>query len=1021
MNRFLIFLFILISILPQHELLAQEIVDGEIIIQLNEGEKWEDFVKKSPGIPFRLKNTLSRRMNIYLLGVEESVKPKAVLGKLKKHNSVYAAQFNHKVELRESQATFPQDSLFGNQWALDNTGQAGGIADADIDAPEAWDLSLGGTTVLGDTMVVAVIDDGFFLGHEDIHYWKNRAEIPNNGIDDDQNGYVDDYDGWNAYQNNGQIQPAAHGTEVAGIIGAISDNQIGIAGVGWRTAVMPIMGLSASEATVVLAYDYILNQRLLYEASRGAKGAFVVATNASFGINRGNPANFPIWCGIYDVLGEAGILSVAATANANLNVDQVGDIPTACTSEFLITVTSTDIQDQKVGGAAFGPISIDIGAPGNGILTTFLGNSYSTAAGTSFAAPVVAGVIPLMLGGACPGLASDYLNKPVETALLIKDYLLQGVDQKPSLLAAVRSKGRLNAFNAVSFIIDSCNFIPNDCVSPFRPLGQATSDSSISFSWQRYADSLLSKIRYREKGNGLWADSLIVSGTDTALQLLLPCTVYEWQVASSCGSGWSSYTPLNEARTLGCCKAPESIFFPMKTAASLSMSWGRLETSQLYRIDYREQGSMVWINDSTSDTALLISGLDPCTTYEIRAWSVCDREALDTLNLTATTLGCGGCTDFVYCQAEGGNTGLEWIDSLHVGNIALQSGINGGYGNFTGEIFSLLIDSAYNFFMSPGYNGGTFTEKWRVWIDFNYDGNFDSTELLIDPAAAQGGILDTLRIPPGTMPGIARMRVAMRWAGFNQMTVPEACGIFDNGEVEDYCVNLKEGNDLYCEAFSAGIGAEWIEQVDIDTTSNISAFNPTGYEFFPNSIFLKRGENVDLRVIPRSLLPQEGFLRIWTDWNQNTILENAELWVDTFLAELDTLSIIAKVPASANLGQSRMRIILRRDSLPEPCGAFSFGEVEDYTLDISEGNSNGGRWKETFNIYPNPSREKWYIQSEIPTSFEYVLFDLSGKAISAAKTGRQKAQVDAHHLDPGIYFLRIRYAGKTHWEKLVKN
>src|SRR5690606_20623526 len=239
----------------------------------------------------------------------------------------------------------PDDPQFGQMWGLHNTGQTGGTEDADVDAPEAWDLTRGGTSAHGDDIVVAIVDSGFDLNHPDIPYWKNEAEIPGNGIDDDGNGYVDDYDGWNAYTSTGNITSNYHGTHVAGTAAARGDNGTGVVGVNWGAKVMPIQGSSSSEATVIEAYGYALELRATYDETGGEQGAFVVATNASFGVDAANPANYPIWCGFYDDLGAYGILSAGATANANWNIDTMGDVPTACPSDYMVAVTNTTHND----------------------------------------------------------------------------------------------------------------------------------------------------------------------------------------------------------------------------------------------------------------------------------------------------------------------------------------------------------------------------------------------------------------------------------------------------------------------------------------------------------------------------------------------------------------------------------------------------------------------------------------------------------------------------------------------------
>ena len=145
----------------------------------------------------------------------------------------------------------------------------GGTVGADIDADSAWAISTGGLTALGDTIVVCVIDGGIDLNHDDLtpNRWINYAEIPNNGIDDDNNGFVDDRLGWNTGAGNDNISGSSHGTAVAGIIGAKGDNGTGVAGVNWDVKLMIVRGGSGVESEVLEAYTYPLNLRKKYDMS----------------------------------------------------------------------------------------------------------------------------------------------------------------------------------------------------------------------------------------------------------------------------------------------------------------------------------------------------------------------------------------------------------------------------------------------------------------------------------------------------------------------------------------------------------------------------------------------------------------------------------------------------------------------------------------------------------------------------------------------------------------------------------
>ena len=416
-------------------------VQGEIIVMFNSNIDAQNFVNNYQDIDLKVKEKLIPDMNIYLLQYDVSrSQPVDALLSVMRNDKVAIAQFNHTVHER----VIPNDTRFAEQWDKNNTGQTGGTPDADIDAPEAWDNNIGGLTVLGDTVVVAIVDGGQQVDHPDLDTWKNWGEIPGNNIDDDNNGYIDDVNGWNASSNNGTIPANQHGTHCAGIAGAKGNNSLGVAGVNMRVKTMPIVGSSGTESIVIKAYGYALKQRRRYNQSNGTQGAFVVATNSSFGVDNGQPANYPLWCAFYDSLGTEGILSAGAGPNNNVNIDVVGDIPTTCPSKFMIAVTNTTNTDAKNSGAGYGPINMDLGAPGTSILSTVPTSSYGLLTGTSMATPQVTGAIGLIHAGASSVFMNLVKNDPDSAALLFKQYILASVDTIPALAGITVSNGRLN-------------------------------------------------------------------------------------------------------------------------------------------------------------------------------------------------------------------------------------------------------------------------------------------------------------------------------------------------------------------------------------------------------------------------------------------------------------------------------------------------------------------------------------------------------------------------------------------------
>lgn len=459
MKKFYVFLFMALWGMPFTQAQTAHI-PGEVMVMLKPEYKVDAFLyslnAQHPGANFTVKRDVTVDWNIWLLSFDNQfISDASALLLVQDQKEVSLAQFDYPVELR---ATTPNDPSFNQQWGLKNTGQSGGTAGADVDAELAWDITTGGTTAQGDVIVVAVIDDGFQGTHPDLqpNYWVNAAEIAGNGIDDDGNGYIDDVNGWNAYNNNGTISSAQHGTHVAGIIGAKGNNSAGVSGVNWDVKVMRIRGSSGTTSTVVAAYAYAAKQRRIYNQTNGAQGAFVVSTNSSFGIDGANSASYPVWCAFYDSLGVLGILSAGAGPNNNTNIDVAGDMPTTCPSQYMVAVTNTTRTDARNSSSGFGPINMDIGAPGTQIYNTVPNSTYNNLTGTSMATPHVAGAIGLYYAAACDDFITAYKANPGQMALQMRTFLLTGVDSIASMANTTSSKGRLNLFKGIQRIQAWC-------------------------------------------------------------------------------------------------------------------------------------------------------------------------------------------------------------------------------------------------------------------------------------------------------------------------------------------------------------------------------------------------------------------------------------------------------------------------------------------------------------------------------------------------------------------------------------
>ncbi|MGZ5242953.1 MAG: S8 family serine peptidase [Bacteroidia bacterium] len=429
-------------------------VPGEYIIQLKPGADISYVTAEFPVSRNKSSNykSLFKELNIWHLYIDTAENTSDYyLQQLRQNPDILYAQYNHYISLR---GKTPSDSLFPQQWNLYNDGSLpNSIPGADINVSEAWKRTTGGSTANGDTIVIAVIDNGFDLQHEDLDYWVNRHEIPFNNIDDDNNGYTDDYRGWNVFTQTDSIPKRYHGTQVAGILGARGDNLHGICGINWKVKILPVAGSSETEAEVVAAYSYVYTLRKQYNANK--KGAFIVCTNSSFGADHGRAEDFPIWCDMYNALGELGVLNVVSTANMNIDVDTEGDMPTSCESPYMISVTTSTTKDTKDTAAAFGKKTVDIAAPGINIFTT-QPSGYGTESGTSMAAAHVSGSIGLLFSHSCPKLINIYTAHPSQTALYIKNVLLNSVDALQDFDEKTVSNGRLNTGKAMLALDKLC-------------------------------------------------------------------------------------------------------------------------------------------------------------------------------------------------------------------------------------------------------------------------------------------------------------------------------------------------------------------------------------------------------------------------------------------------------------------------------------------------------------------------------------------------------------------------------------
>ncbi|MBN1556927.1 MAG: S8 family serine peptidase, partial [Lentisphaerae bacterium] len=340
---------------------------------------------------------------------------------------------------------FPDDPDFDSLWGLHNTGQTGGVPDADIDAPEAWAHGTGRREI-----VVGVIDGGVDYLHEDLaaNIWTNPGEIPGNKLDDDGNGFVDDVHGYDFINNDGDPMDDlsgtvyGHGTHVAGTIGALGSNGVGVAGVCWNISLLPVKIVDANGyGPLSVAVDAVN-----YATLMRTRGVNIRLTNNSWG---DSDYSLSLSNAIVSAQ-QAGMLFVCSAGNLYREITPaLPYYPSVFPMSNIVSVANTESDDSLRPSSNYGSDCVDLAAPGTGIRSTLRDDLYGPMTGTSMSAPHVSGAAALL-----------WSLKPCADAAEIRQALLDGTEPLPALAGKTVTGGRLNLYRAMTNLTAAIDTTP---------------------------------------------------------------------------------------------------------------------------------------------------------------------------------------------------------------------------------------------------------------------------------------------------------------------------------------------------------------------------------------------------------------------------------------------------------------------------------------------------------------------------------------------------------------------------------